>query len=198
MKDRDSLTIRSFRVVFRLERRIHKVDRWRIPVPHGVPLRGIGYWAAALAVTIVLARLPIVGELIGALPTPIRLAVAPVAVAYLLAQVEVDGRSAHVALGAWARLKLSPSRIAGLKAVQRPGSVVRLADVTIAPDECSARYRSAVIRGPASVRLRYPPFGQIKRGRRRASIHVWQLPGPPLSRARAVRIGQAQRMVVHG
>ena len=37
--EREARPIRSYRVCFSLERRIYKIDRWRLPVPWGVPLR---------------------------------------------------------------------------------------------------------------------------------------------------------------
>ena len=40
------IQLRGYRRVFRIERRLYKFDRWRIPYPHGVPLRGIGYFLA--------------------------------------------------------------------------------------------------------------------------------------------------------
>jgi hypothetical protein len=99
------LPIHSFRVVFELERRIHKIDRWRLPVPYGVPLRGLAYWAVALVATIGFTRLPLVGSAVEVLPAPVRFVVLPVGVAYLLARVEVDGRPAHRAIVAWACLR---------------------------------------------------------------------------------------------
>jgi hypothetical protein len=48
----DSLTIRSYRRVFEVDRRIYRVDRWALPVPGGVPLRGMGYFAAAVALVV--------------------------------------------------------------------------------------------------------------------------------------------------
>jgi hypothetical protein len=197
LRETGELTIHSFRVVFRLERRIHKIDRWRIPVPYGIPLRGLAYWAVALVATIVLGRIPVGRELTGILPTPIRLVIVPVALAHVLTRVEIDGRPAHAALAARARLELSPSRIAALRAVPAPGATVRLGDVTFVPDERSPRFRGAVIEGPATVLLRYPPFGWV-RGNRRPTLHVSQLPGPPLFIGKQVRLGAGQRMVVHG
>jgi hypothetical protein len=197
MRGKEGLTIRSFGVVFDLERRIHRIDRWRIPVPYGVPLRGIAYWAAALLATVVLGRVPVAGELTGILPPPVRFALLPVGVAYVLARVRVDGRPAHAALASWVRSELSPSRLAGLRAVPRPGAVIRLADVAIVPDERCARYRHAVIEGPATVLLRYPPLGWV-RGGGRPTLHVRQLPGPPLFVGKQVRLGRGQRMVLHG
>jgi hypothetical protein len=196
--EQQGLSIRSFRLVFDLERRIHKIDRWRIPVPYGVPLRGIAYWAAALLVTIALGGLPLAGELTRVLPTPVRLVVLPLAVAYLFARVSIDGRPAHTALVAWARFRLSPSRFAGMRAVPRSATVVRLADVPCIPDERSTRYRGAVIEGPATVLLRYPPLGLAKRRGRGATLHVSQLPGPPLFVGKEARLTERQRMVVHG
>jgi hypothetical protein len=193
----ETLTIRSFRVVFRLERRIHKIDRWRIPVPYGIPLRGLAYWAVALLATIALRRIPVAGELTAILPTPIRLVVLPVGVACLLTRIEVDGRPAHAVLAAGARLAILPSRLAAFRPVPVPGAVVRLGDVTLVPDERSARYRSAVISGPATVILRYPPHGWM-RGRKRRTLHVRQLSGAPLFVGRQVRLKADQRMVVHG
>ncbi len=196
MREREGLTIRSFRVVFDLERRIHKVDRWRIPVPYGVPLRGIAYWALALFATIVLGRLPLVGALTDVAPTPIRLVIVPVAVAYALARLKIDGRPAHTGLAAWARFTLEPARIAGLRGVPRVGAVVRLANIPILPDERSARLRRAVIGGPAAVLLRYPPFGSVKTRGRRPTLRVKQLPGDPLFVGKHVRLRAGQRMVV--
>jgi TcpE family len=197
VREAEGLTIRSFRVVFRLERRIHKIDRWRIPVPYGIPLRGLAYWAVALLALIVLRRIPVVGELTGILPTPARLVVLPVGLAYLLTRVEIDGRPAHAVLASWARLKLSPACLAAFRAVPSPGTVVRLGDLTITPDERSARYRGAAISGPATVLLRCPPHGWMQ-GLRRRRLHVRQLPGPPLFVAKQVRLKAGQRMVVHG
>lgn len=198
MRERDGITIRSFRVVFKLERRIHKVDRWRIPVPYGIPLRGIAYWALAIFAVLALGQLPVVGVLTGTVPTPVRLVVVPVAAAYALARLRVDGRAAHRALVGWARFLSSPARMAGLREVAQVGSVVRLADIAVLPDERGARYRRAVIEGPATVLLRYPPFGRVKTRGRRAALHVRQLPGPALFVGKQVRLCAGQRMVVEG
>lgn len=192
----DGIPIRSFRVVFDLERRIHTIDRWRIPVPYGVPLRGLAYWAAALLATIALGRLPLAGDVVGLLPAPVRFVILPVAVAYALARVQVDGRPAHATVAAWMRFCASPRRLAGLRPVPRAGTAVRLGDVTVVPDERGARYRPAVVEGPATVLLRYPSRGLV-RGRGRPALHISQLPGPALFVGKRVRVGTAQRMVVH-
>jgi hypothetical protein len=197
LQDRDGLTIRSFRVVFDLERRIHKVDRWRIPTPYGVPLRGIAYWVAALVVIILLGRMPLTSGLSALLPPPIRFVILPVAVAAMLARVRVDGRSAHTAIASWVRFRLSPSRLASLRSVPRAGAVIRLGELALVPDERGAGYRSARLKGPATVLLRYPPEGWVK-GRRRPELHVSQLAGPPLFVGKQVRLEDGQRIVLHG
>jgi hypothetical protein len=163
MPDEGAIPIRSYRVCFELERRIHKIDRWRIPVPYGVPLRGIGYAAAALACLLVAQRVPLLGELLAALHPALRLVLAPIGLAYALCQLKVDGRPAHVAAVAWLAYQAAPKRIAAFRAVA-PLGTVELADIALAPDERSARYRRALITGPASVVLRYPARAQ-RRGR---------------------------------
>lgn len=197
MREREGITIRSFRVVFDLERRIHKIDRWRLPTPYGVPLRGIGYWVAALIAIVLLGRLPVTGVAISILPPPIRFAVFPVAVAFGLVKVRIDGRPAHSALVIWLRYVLSPSRLAGFQAAPGPGTVIRIGEIALFPDERSAHYRPAVVEGPAVVLLRYPPLGWPKRGWRPA-LHVRQLPGPPLFVGKQVRLRRGQRLVLHG
>jgi len=196
--DANSLTIRSFRVVFDLERRIHRVDRWRLPVPHGIPLRGIAYFAAALAFILAMAGVPVVGALLATLPAPLRLVVVPVGFAYLLTQVKVDGRPAHRVVAGWGRLQLEPSKLASFRTALACGSVARLGDVTVAPDASSARYRRAVVDGPAEVLLRYPPHGRLTRSRHRDVLHVTQLAGPPLVEAHVIQLQPHQRLVLGG
>src|SRR3954447_14713235 len=91
------IAIRSFGVVFDLERRIHKIDRFRVPLPYGLPLRSLGYGLAAVIVVLVASRVPVLGRAIDALPAPLRLVGLPVLAAYALTGLQVDGRPAHVA-----------------------------------------------------------------------------------------------------
>src|SRR5207248_2783090 len=114
-QSRATLEIRSFRAVFRLERRIYKFDRWRIPIPYGVPVWGIAYSAAALALIVVAGRLPAVGPLVGLAPAPLRLVLAPLAAGALLNGVEPDGRRAHVFVAAWLRHRLGARHLCGLR-----------------------------------------------------------------------------------
>lgn len=185
------LQIRSFRVCFRLERRIHKIDRWRIPLPFGVPLRGVGYAAAAFLALGMLARLPVAGELLALLPTPIRLVVLPVGAAYAMTRWEIDGRAAHASLRAWLGMHVAPARVAAFRPAPQPGPVV-LGDVTIARDDRGARLRPAEITGPAQVILRYP----VRPRRRRRVLQLERQPGPALWRGKRVTLRAGQRAVV--
>ena len=110
------LVIRSYRLCFELERRIHSIDRWRIPVPYGVPLRGVAYGVATLAAVLAAGRVPGLGELLGVLHPALRLVILPVAVAYALTRMRVDGRPAHAAALSWARWRLGADAALGVSA----------------------------------------------------------------------------------
>ena len=190
---RDSMTIRSYRACFRLERRIYKLDRWRLPVPWGVPLRGLGYAAAALALVLTVSELPLVGGVIGGLHPVFRLIAIPAFTAYALCAIEPDGRAAHHALLAWVKWQIGPRHIAGMRRQPSPGTVVCLRDVTIAPDEQTDRYRPARIAGPCRVLLRYPgraaqPWYARKR------LVVTQTHASPSTRGSMVTIPQGREL----
>ena len=119
----ETLHIRSFRVVFDLERRIHRIDRFRVPLPYGLPLRSLGYAAVSLAAILVASRLPVLGALLKLLPTPARLVLAPVGLSYALTQLRLDGRSAHAAAGAWARYTLMPRTLVAFGPAPSAGQV---------------------------------------------------------------------------
>ncbi|MGE3449200.1 MAG: hypothetical protein AB7H92_16665 [Microbacteriaceae bacterium] len=126
----DELQIRSFRVVFELERRIYSVDRFRVPLPYGLPLRSLAYAATALLCVLVLDGFPVTGALLGGLPAPVRLVLVPVAASWALTRVRVDGRSAHATATACVGYWLAPRRRAGVRHGGPDGPVV-LGDVTI-------------------------------------------------------------------
>jgi hypothetical protein len=192
--DDGRIQIRSFRVVFQLERRIHRIDRWRIPVPHGVPLRGVAYSAAALAVVVVAAGLPLIGPALRLLPPPLRLVIAPVAIGYLLTQLRPDGRAAHADAVARLRHAGTARRISAFRAVPPSGALAALGELALVPDERSGRYRRALVRGPAQVTLRLPA-----RARARARVlRVDPVPGGPMLRGRVVHLADGQGIEVHG
>src|SRR3954453_1204469 len=118
----DRITVRSFRVVFDLERRIHKIDRYRIPLPYGLPIRSIGYFAATVAALSIRARLPLVGVPLQALPAPLRFAIGPGLLAYALTEKRIDGRPAHRALPDQLRFLCTPKALALCRAAPREGT----------------------------------------------------------------------------
>lgn len=160
---RSGIAIRSFRVVFDLERRIHKVDRIRLPLPYGLPLRSVAYAVAAFVAILTLTTMPLLGGAFAVLPAPVRLAVLPVLVSYLLTQMRPDGRPAHWFLLAWARQRVARTQVVALAPVRRQ-RVERLGDVIVAPDERDVRLRAGVVEGPAVALLRLPVDAQ-QRGR---------------------------------
>lgn len=190
--DRGSgVAVRSFRVVFELERRIHKVDRIRLPLPYGLPLRSLAYALAAFLAVVALARVPLLGAPLAALPVPVRLAVVPAAVAYALTQLRPDGRPAHWFLLAWARQRLRPSTVVAF-ASARLGRVERLDELVVAPDERGVRYRPGVVEGPAVALLRLPV-----EPRPRGSTLVLEPAGDrAMYRGRRLRLAAGQRAVV--
>jgi hypothetical protein len=186
------LTVRSYRVVFELERRIHRIDRWRLPLPYGLPLRSLGYAFAALLAVILLSGLPLLGDLLGVLAPPLRLVVLPAGVAYALTRLRVDGRAPHRALAAWVRFVAAPRQLAGFRRAPPVGSAVSLGVVALVPDGREARYRRAVLHGPVSVVLRYPAGARAHGG----TLRIRQLSARPLLRGRRLRLEEGQRLVV--
>jgi hypothetical protein len=183
--------IRSFRVCFEHERRLHKIDRWHIPLPYGVPLRGIVYAAVALLAVTLVGRLPVIAQPLDALPAGVRYILLPLGSAYLLTQWRLDGRSAHVAALAWLRHQLSPRRVCAFRA-QRAPATVRFGPVTAAGGEVDARSRRGEVIGPATVVMRYPTRFETH-GR---TLRAHRVPGGPLWQGKQVNLAEGQRMVI--
>ena len=190
--DREPLQIRSYRVCFDLERRIYRLEQWRLPVAWGIPLRGVAYAALALIAILIAGGLPLVGSLLGALPAPVRLLLLPVGVAYALTAAKVDGRPLHTAIGSLVRHLTAPRWIAAFKRCEAPGTVVRFGDVTLAPDHSGARLRRGRIAGPCEVLLRYPARGSERRGR----ITVTQTSSEAMWRGKTISLAAGQGLEV--
>jgi hypothetical protein len=186
----DTITIRSYRLAFDLERRLFKVDRWRLPLAYGIALRSIGYGAGALAGAVALTRVPVAGVLLAAIPAPVRFVVLPLAAAYALTRVDLDGRSAHRAGLAWLRHLATPRRIVAFRR-REPSRRAIFGDLTLAPDERGARYRRAQVRGPAVVVLRYP----VRARARGATLRLEQTSTLPMRRGKEVALRAGQRVV---
>ena len=185
------VAIRSFRVVFDLERRIHKVDRIRLPLPYGLPLRSVAYALIAFLGVVALSRVPLLGVPLLALPSPVRLAVLRALSAYALTQLRPDGRPAHWFLLAWTRQRLAARKIVGL-APARPAAVERLGALVLAPDERDVRYRAGVIEGPAVALLRLPVAARAHG----TTLVVQQAADQPLYRGRRLVLRADQRAVL--
>lgn len=189
--DDGSIAVRGYHVCFRIERRLHKIDRWRIPVPYGVPLRAVAYGGIVLVAVLILGALPAVDGMLDLLGPWFRYVVLPIGVAWGLYRWTIDGRSSPATAVAWLRWRLGRRRLSACREVPAPGPVT-LGDVTVAPDERSSRLRPAVIEGPAKVVFRYP----IDREERGSRLTVRQSSSQPQWRGTQVRLRRGQRVVV--
>lgn len=160
-----SLEIRSYRAVFDLERRIYRVDRLRLN-PGGVPVRGVVYCLALLALVAVAGALPLAGVAVRALPWWLREVLLPAGGAALLTLIRVEGRPFHLAAAALVRHLCAPRRHAGIApgaslpaAGARllslpPGHVWHPEDLLLFPDDApGARPRRLRYGGPGAVRV---------------------------------------------
>src|SRR4051812_11298342 len=187
--DGDRITLRSYRLAFQLERRLHRIDRFRIPVPYGVPLVGLAYGAAAAVGVVVLSGLPVAGELADRLPWPMRLILVPALVAHLLCRTRDDGRPTHDALVARLLFLVRARHYVGLEPV-RHTRLQHLADVTFASDERCPFYRKGRVLGPAHVLLRQPARAAV----RGQTVELQQLEDRPMLTARQLVLGDGQEL----
>jgi hypothetical protein len=185
------ITIRSFRLAFELERRIFKVDRWRLPFAYGVALRSVAYAAAALVAVVLLTRLPLAGTALAAVPAPLKFVIAPLGAGYVLTRVDVDGRNAHRAAAAWVRYATTPRRVAAFRRVARADRPARLGAVTLAADRSGPYYPRGIVRGPATLVLRYPAHARA----RGSTLRLRQSSAVALQRPRTINVRSGQRVV---
>jgi len=157
-KEAYRVPIRSYRLVTdKLERRIFKVDRYRLPMPYGVPLRSVLYFAGAVVGVGIAGALPILGSLLGVVPPSIRWVALPGLIAFALTHFEIDGRPPHVALVGWARYAARPKHLAGLRPCPPVGTMLApVHEIIVAPSGEETTYRPGRVAGPATVRFRYP------------------------------------------
>jgi len=161
--EQQNLQLRGYRRVFHFERRLFHFHTWRIPYPHGVPIRGIGYFVVLEFVFLCAARLPALGAVVALLgPVAAHLAM-PLAGAFVLMQVRIDGRPPHHVLASLVRFYLQPRCLAGLEPSPDVGSeVLPLEEATIAYDAREAFVVRGRVRGPAKVTFRYPSVGRVE------------------------------------
>lgn len=185
------MDIQSFRLVFNLERRLHRIDRWRLPFPGGIPITAIGHATTALIVVIALRQLPITGQLISALPAPLAYVIAPAAIAAALTRLTIDGRPAHRHLTAQTLTHLNAARTTASRTA--PTGQLHIHDDTLlAASPTAPDYPACTITGPATVRLTQParanPRGQ--------TLHITPTSGPPLTRGKTIRLRPGQTLKI--
>lgn len=184
---RATLEIHSFRVVFALERRLHRIDRWRLPLPYGLPVRALAYAAAVLLLIVAASRLPGIGDLVRVLPAPVRFVLLPGIAAFTLDRARVDGRPAHKFLIALLRHRLGARHLSGFRRTPPAGHEARIqSELAFVPDLSAGYYRPSRIKGPARLRLAYPVEG-LRQGRR---LVLRQSDRAPLRRAKLLTLPQ--------
>jgi hypothetical protein len=188
------VVVRSYAIVLdRLDRRLFKLDRWRLPFPHGLELRALAYAASCLLLVLVASRLPLAGGLLGLLPAPIHWGLLPFGGAFALARWRPDGRAPHRTLRSLVRHACGPRELAGLRRCPRSGSVlVPLVELVTFPDWRTARYRAGRIRGPAKLTLRYPASCEL----RGSAIWVEARSGEPLFAGKLVEVPAGGELVI--
>jgi hypothetical protein len=186
-----TIQVRSFRVIFDLERRIHKIDQWRVPLPYGLPLRSLGYFGVILLLVLIARPLPVLGAVLESLHPAMRYLLVPAGAAFFLTRWRIDGRLPLATGIAWMRMRLEPARIAAFRPAPK-GPQEELGPITLAPDEQGARLRRGSVEGPAQLVLRYPTQMRA-RGR---TLEVRQEEGDPLWRGKQVNLSQGQRLVI--
>ena len=153
----DRVIIRSYRRVFEVDRRIYRVDRWALPVPGGVPLRAVGYFAAAVLAVVILGAVPLTSELVGMLSAPLRYVVLPLAIAVLGTQAAPDGRTAHRFAFDWARFRWRAHRRSAGRAVALEAEPVRWdGELAVRWDADCPRLGRGRVKGPARVTFNVP------------------------------------------
>lgn len=206
---RSKISVRSYHgVVDRVERRIFRFERWRLPTPYGVAVRALVYTAVAFCAVALASAIPPIGLLLGALPWALHWFAIPLAAGWALSAWEPDGRPPHHALRSVVRFWASPHRLAGLRRCPAKGTVLApVRTIQIAPSGDEPRYRRGRIRGPARVLLRYPARIAYEGGRggarqeglagaRRVRVHPPARPGRPLPVGASVEVPAGKDVVI--
>jgi hypothetical protein len=194
----ERLRIRSYRgVLDQVERRIFRIDRWRIPNPNGVSVRAVLYALGCVLAVLVASTLPLASQLLEVLPPSVRYVALPLVVAAALASWSPDGRAPHSALRSAFRFGASPRSLSGLRRAPRPGAqLAPIAAVQIASSGDHTHYPEGRVVGPAAVTLRYPAEIRLEgaKGQSRAeqleSCRRIRITEPAAGRGRAMPAGR--------
>jgi hypothetical protein len=142
--------IRSYRTVFDLERRIYRIDRLKLN-PRGIPVRGVVYLLAIVALTTLLSRTPVLGVVVRTFPWYLRDLAWPALSAGLLTMIRVEGRAFHLTARALVRYAVGPRHLAGMQTCAKPGLRWSPGEMLILSDGCDSRMRRSLYRGPGVV-----------------------------------------------
>jgi hypothetical protein len=189
------IEIRSYRAVFDLERRIYRVDQLRLN-PGGIPVRGVVYFLAILAATLLASSLPLVGAAVGMLPWYLRDLALPVASATVLSVIRIEGRPFHLAAYALLRYRAGPRSFAGVRPCDAPGARWRPEEILLLPDGSDGKMRRLRYTGPGAVLVTTAHERSERRGALGpARLELRELPDQPapgqgqvLALARNVRL----------
>jgi hypothetical protein len=201
------MVIRSYRRVFDIERRIYRVDRFRLN-PSGVPVRGVLYFLALLLAALLVGRLPLLGDLLSALPWYVRTLLLPGCSAALLSVIRIEGRPFHLSARALLRHGLGPRHIAGVSPVPAPGGRWYPDPILLLPDGSDSRMRRMRYSGPGAVLVaveheresRASERGGVAIGRvgRRPALALRATSGGgPLQSRQVIAIADGVRLFVH-
>jgi hypothetical protein len=195
------MEIRSYRRVFDLERRIYRVDQLRLN-PGGIPVRGVVYFLAILAVALIAGHLPLMSVLARALPWYLRDLALPAASAAVLTVIRVEGRPFHLAAHALVRYRSEPRRLTGVcrsgsSSCPAPGGRWRPREILMLPDGSESRMRRLRYTGPGAV-LVMVAHERVGGGRwgHRAALTLRELPGGALSQGQVIALAPGARLAV--
>jgi hypothetical protein len=196
------MEIRSYRNVFDLERRIYRIDRLRLN-PSGVPVRGIVYFLAIFAATLLARRLPLSSALVGMLPWYVRDVAVPGTVAALLTLIKIEGRSFHLSALALLRYTIGPRELAGLRPLTAIDRRWRISELVVLADGSDSRLRRLRYTGPGAVLISTAhvrtvrQLGPLRRMARRPSITLEPLPDTPApTQGRVIALAEGVHMDV--
>jgi hypothetical protein len=160
------MELRSYRRVFDLERRIYRVDRFRLN-PAGIPVRGVVYLLSILLAVLFVGRLPVIGPIVSGVPWFLRYLALPGSASALLTVVRIEGRPFHLAARALLRQRAGGSgdglRVARESLRSRRGGRWSPPPILILPDgcDCSRRLRYT---GPGALLVAVAHERETSRG----------------------------------
>lgn len=164
MSEPETIRLRGFRRVFNFERRLFQIHDWRIPYPHGIPLRGIGYFVVAEFCVLCLSKLPPLSLLCSLIGPPATYGGLPILISVALTQARIDGRPPHHVIYSLIKYQLHARCLAGLVPTSDIGALVEpLDELTIAYDGREPFTVKGRIKGPARVTFRYPSEGRAEK-----------------------------------